>query len=296
MSVVSASRAIPEQQVSGASPERTPLRIGVMLRAIGDHDGAGVYIRALLDALLALDRVNEYVLFYSSDDAGAGATPGFPACASWSYARPASCSGTRCGAGGRLARASGRAVPPQVQHSRRRALSRPSFSSGAPSTGRFPSTIRPWATASTGSTTPLTIPLFCRRAARVLTNSDSLAARAGAAGRRAARRRWPRSTPPPTSASPGSLTRTRSAGCAREYGLPDQPFFLMVVKGYARMDNAEAGAVPAEERGGHPGGVRPGARRGARLPADGHPGRRREGSALAGGAARAATAWIRARS
>src|SRR5678815_5979817 len=45
-----------------------PLRIGIMLRAVGEYDGAGVYIRKLVDALLDLDRRNEYVLFYASTD------------------------------------------------------------------------------------------------------------------------------------------------------------------------------------------------------------------------------------
>ena len=39
-----------------------------MLRAVGEYDGAGVYIRKLMDALLDLDRRNEYVLFYASPD------------------------------------------------------------------------------------------------------------------------------------------------------------------------------------------------------------------------------------
>jgi hypothetical protein len=37
-----------------------------MLRAVGEYDGAGVYIRQLLVALLDLDRINRYLLFYSS--------------------------------------------------------------------------------------------------------------------------------------------------------------------------------------------------------------------------------------
>ena len=43
-----------------------PLRIGLMLRSIDEYDGAGVYIRKLCDALLAMDRTNQYVLFYAS--------------------------------------------------------------------------------------------------------------------------------------------------------------------------------------------------------------------------------------
>ena len=38
-----------------------------MLRGIDEYDGAGVYIRKLVDALLELDRVNHYVLFYDRD-------------------------------------------------------------------------------------------------------------------------------------------------------------------------------------------------------------------------------------
>ncbi|HYC33905.1 MAG TPA: hypothetical protein VEB59_16560, partial [Gemmatimonadales bacterium] len=49
-----------------SNPHRNPLRIGVMLRAVGEYDGAGVYIRALLDALLAIDDTNQYVFFYDS--------------------------------------------------------------------------------------------------------------------------------------------------------------------------------------------------------------------------------------
>src|SRR3954464_381536 len=45
-----------------------PVGMGIMLRAVGGYDGAGVYIRKLMDALLELDRRNEYVLFYASQD------------------------------------------------------------------------------------------------------------------------------------------------------------------------------------------------------------------------------------
>lgn len=38
-----------------------------MLRSV-DHDGAGVYIQHLCDALFQLDQVNQYVLFYIRED------------------------------------------------------------------------------------------------------------------------------------------------------------------------------------------------------------------------------------
>src|SRR5688572_1877776 len=49
-------------------PPRERLRIGLMLRAIDDVDGQGIYIRKLCDALFAVDPHNEYVAFYSRDD------------------------------------------------------------------------------------------------------------------------------------------------------------------------------------------------------------------------------------
>jgi glycosyltransferase involved in cell wall biosynthesis len=81
----------------------------------------------------------------------------------------------------------------------------------------------------------LTIPLFCRRAVRVLTNSDSLARElerlAGVPRDKmatiyaAADERFRRVV------DPIPLGRVRA-----QYGLPVQPFFLMVVKGYARIE------------------------------------------------------------
>jgi glycosyltransferase involved in cell wall biosynthesis len=47
------------------------MRIGVMLRTMGEKFGIGVFTQNLMPALLALDPVNEYVLFYYSEaDAG----------------------------------------------------------------------------------------------------------------------------------------------------------------------------------------------------------------------------------
>jgi glycosyltransferase involved in cell wall biosynthesis len=83
----------------------------------------------------------------------------------------------------------------------------------------------------------VTIPLFCRRAARVLTNSDSLASEleslAGVPRGKmttiyaAADSRFRRIT------DPASLDAVRS-----KYRMPADGFFLMVVKGYARIEYA----------------------------------------------------------
>lgn len=45
--------------------EHPPLRIGLMLRAVDDVDGQGIYIRKLCEALFDLDTRNEYVAFYN---------------------------------------------------------------------------------------------------------------------------------------------------------------------------------------------------------------------------------------
>jgi len=49
-------------------PETTVHRIGVMLRGIDEVDGAGVYIRGLCSALLDIDNKNEYFLYYIDDN------------------------------------------------------------------------------------------------------------------------------------------------------------------------------------------------------------------------------------
>lgn len=43
------------------------MRIGVMLRAIDEKQGIGIYTQNLMDRLLSLDRRNEYVLFYRNE-------------------------------------------------------------------------------------------------------------------------------------------------------------------------------------------------------------------------------------
>jgi glycosyltransferase involved in cell wall biosynthesis len=43
------------------------MRIGIMLRAMSERQGIGIYTQNLADKLLPMDPVNEYVLFYSED-------------------------------------------------------------------------------------------------------------------------------------------------------------------------------------------------------------------------------------
>jgi glycosyltransferase involved in cell wall biosynthesis len=47
------------------APPTEGLRIGLMLRAVDDVDGQGIYIRKLMEALFDLDQRNQYVAYYS---------------------------------------------------------------------------------------------------------------------------------------------------------------------------------------------------------------------------------------
>ncbi|MFL5495807.1 MAG: glycosyltransferase family 4 protein [Gemmatimonadales bacterium] len=224
------------------SAERAPLRIGLMLRGIDEYDGAGVYIRKLLDALLGLDTTNEYVLFFSSARQGGR------------YAHLPNVREVVVHAPGKLLWDQV-AVPAAARRERLDVLFHHKFS--IPAVAPCPTVVQQrgteyWSFPQYYPTlgdrinrlyNVVTIPFFCRRAARVLTNSDSLAAEleqvAGVPRAKmatvyaAADQRFTRIT------DPALLSRVRT-----QYGLPDQPFFLMVVKGYARIEYAGQALCP----------------------------------------------------
>ena len=107
------------------------------------------------------------------------------------------------------------------------------------------------------------IPLYCRRAVRVLTNSDTL-------GEELVRHVGvPRSKLRTVYAAADESFRpiTDPAVLARvreRYRLPAEPFLLMVVKGHQILGQASGGAHPAKERRGGAGGLRPHAEAGRR--------------------------------
>jgi glycosyltransferase involved in cell wall biosynthesis len=233
---------VAESWASGTSAQRAPLRIGLMLRAIDEYDGAGVYIRKLLDALLGIDTTNEYVLFFSSVRQRGR------------YAHLPNVREVVVHAPGKLLWDQ-LAVPAAAWRERLHVLFHHKFS--IPAVAPCPTVVQQrgteyWSFPQYYPTlgdrinrlyNVVTIPFFCRRAARVLTNSDSLAAEleqvAGvprgkmATVYAAADQRFTRIT----DAALLSRVRTR-------YGLPDQPFFLMVVKGYARIEYAGQALCP----------------------------------------------------
>jgi glycosyltransferase involved in cell wall biosynthesis len=205
-----------------------------MLRGIEEYDGAGVYIRKLVDALLRLDRTNHYVLFYS-EDRQRGRYAHLPNVREVVVRAPGKLLWDQVG------------VPMAARSERLDVLFHHKFS--IPVVAPCPTIVQQrgteyWTFPEYYPTlgdrinrlyNVLSIPLFCRRAARVLTNSDSLASEleqlAGVPRNKmatvyaAADERFTRIT------DAGILDRVRA-----RYGIPDRPFFLMVVKGYARIE------------------------------------------------------------
>ncbi len=229
-----------ESRTNGA--KQAPLRIGVMLRGIAEYDGAGVYIRELLDALLEMDSTNQYLLFFSEDEQ------------SGRYA-------DRPNVQEIVVRAPGKflwdqvAVPAAAWRRNLDVLFHHKFSipviAPCPTVVQqrgteywaFPEYYTRWGDRINRLYNVVSIPFFCRRAARVLTNSNSLAGEleriAGVSPAKmatvyaAADQRFTRIT------SPQVLVRVRG-----QYDLPSRPFFLMVVKGYARLGYAGQALCP----------------------------------------------------
>ena len=219
----------------------SPLRIGLMLRAIDDVDGQGIYIRKLCDALFDLDTRNEYVAFYS-DERQAGR-----------YAN-------RDNVREIVVRGRGKLLWDQLsvllaaRRERVDVLFHHKFSipllSSSPTVVQqrgteywsHPEFYVGWAGRLDRIYNRIMIPLYCRRAARVLTNSDTLAEELI---------RYidvPRSKLRTVYASadesfhPVTDTETLSRVRAK-YSLPAAPFLLMVVKGHQVMGQASGKAL-----------------------------------------------------
>jgi glycosyltransferase involved in cell wall biosynthesis len=224
--------AIPPRR--GAPPR--PLRIGIMLRGVSEYDGAGVYIRKLMDALLALDQRNQYVLFYS-DPEQLGTYGGRPNVEEIVVRAPGKLTWDQV------------AVPRAARHADLDVLFHHKFSipvlAPCPTVVQqrgteywaFPEYYRAWGDWFNALYNRWSIPLFCRRAARVLTNSDSLAAELERL------LEVPRDKMATVYAAADERFRPIDDPATHDrlrdrYGLPREPFFLMVVKGYARIEGA----------------------------------------------------------
>ena len=218
-----------------------PLRIGLMLRAIDDVDGQGIYIRKLCDALFDLDTRNEYVAFYS-DERQAGR-----------YADRENVREIVLRGRGKLLWDQV-SVPLAARRERVDVLFHHKFS--IPLIASSPTVVQQrgteywshpefyvgWAGRLDRIYNRIMIPLYCRRAARVLTNSNTL-------GKELIRYiDVPRSKLRTVYASAdesfrpvtdtGILSRVRA-----QYSLPPCPFLLMVVKGHQVMGQASGKAL-----------------------------------------------------
>lgn len=217
------------------------LRIGLMLRAIDDVDGQGIYVRRLFDALFEVDRYNEYVAFYSHGRQ-AGRYRGL------ANVREVVVPGRRKLLWDQLL------VPLAARRENLDVLFHHKFS--IPLVAPCPTVVQQRGTEYWSHPeffvgwrgwvdlvyNRLMIPQYCRRAARVLTNSDSLGDElvryAGV----------PRSMLSTVYAAADESFRriTDSATLARvreRYALPPAPFLLMVVKGHQILGQASGKAL-----------------------------------------------------
>ncbi len=210
-----------------------PLRIGVMLRGIREVDGVGVFIRQLCDALFEVDRANQYVLFYMTEQQAGR------------YARVSNVTE-------RVVRAPNKlvwdqvAVPLAARREQLDVLFHHKFS--IPLLAPCPTVVQQRGTEywtfpewypGVGDRlnrlyNVLTIPLFCRAAARVLTNSDTLGRELESlAG-------VPREKMATVYAAADERFRRvededRLRQVREQYGVPAGRFFLVVARGGARL-------------------------------------------------------------
>lgn len=195
-----------------------------------------MYIRKLMDALLALDQENQYVLFYA-ERKELGAYSDRPNVREMVVPAPGKLAWDQVA----IPRAARRAGLDVLFHHK---FSIPVLAP-CPTVVQqrgteywmFPEYYRAWGDWLNALYNRWSIPLFCRRAARVLTNSNSLASELEvllevprdkmATVYAAADERFAPVTDPEV-----------HARVAQRYGLPGERFFLMVVKGYARIEGA----------------------------------------------------------
>jgi glycosyltransferase involved in cell wall biosynthesis len=214
--------------VTGLAAE--PLRIGLMLRAIDDVDGQGIYIRKLCDALFEADAHNQYVALYRHErqtgryrhlpNVREVVVPGRGKLVWDQVLVPLAARRERLDVlfHHKFSIPLAAPCPTVVQQRGTEYWSHPEFFAG-------------WSGRMDQLYNRLMIPLYCRQAARVLTNSDTL-------GDELVRHAGvPRSKLRTVYASADESFRpvTDSATLARvreRYRLPAEPYLLMVVKGH----------------------------------------------------------------
>ena len=212
-----------------AAPPR-PLRIGLMLRAVNDIDGQGIYIRKLYEALFEIDTHNRYVAYYWRPDqvGNFGQRPNLQEVVVprrqklvWDQVQvPLAARRDRLDVlfHHKFSIPLLAPCPTVVQQRGTEYWSHPEFYSG-------------WAGQVDRMYSRFMIPMYCRRAVRVLTNSDTL-------GEELVRYVGvPRSKLRTVYAAADESFRPIAdpavlAAVRERYRLPQEPFLLMVVKGH----------------------------------------------------------------
>jgi glycosyltransferase involved in cell wall biosynthesis len=217
------------------------LRIGLMLRAIDDVDGQGIYIRKLCDALFDLDSWNEYVAFYNRPGQSGRyrerpnvrevVVPGRSKLLWDQVLVPRAARGEHLDVlfHHKFSIPLAPPCPAVVQQRGTEYWSHPEFYAG-------------WSGWTDRVYNRVMIPLYCRRAVRVLTNSDTLGdelVRHVGVPRGKLRTVYAaadESFRPIT--DPAVLQRVRE-----RYRLPGEPFHLMVVKGHQILGQTSGKAL-----------------------------------------------------
>jgi glycosyltransferase involved in cell wall biosynthesis len=223
-----------------AAPIR-PLRIGLMLRSVDDVDGQGIYIRKLCQALFELDPHNQYVAYYRRGDQVG------------SFAGRRNVREVVVPAGNKLVWDQV-LVPLAARRDRLDVLFHHKYSIPLLAPCRVvvqqrgtewwshPEFYTGWSGLLDRLYSRVMIPLYCRRAVRVLTNSDTLGEElvrhvgVPRAKLRTVYASADQSFRPIT--DPAALAAVRA-----RYRLPEEPFLLMVVKGHQVMGQASDKAL-----------------------------------------------------
>lgn len=218
-----------------------PLRIGMMMRGFDEVDGAAIYMRTLFKTLLEIDKHNSYVLFFRHESQ-LGRFTDHPQIEEVFVP------------GGNKLLWDQILVPKAAAKQRLDVLFHYKFTipllTSIPTVCQqrgteywtHPHLYPSWGDKADRYYNMLAIPRYCSKAKRVLTISDSLAEElhrfAGVPHDKM------------TTVYPAADERFRpatdeqKAALRDKYGLPDAPFFLMVVKGYTRLDEGHQKLSP----------------------------------------------------
>lgn len=222
-------------------PALAAMRIGMMMRGFDEVDGAAIYMRTLLKTVLEIDHRNSYVLFFR-DPAQMGRFTDTPNVEEVLVP------------GGNKVLWDQVQVPRAARGRNLDVLFHYKFT--VPLMTRVPTICQQrgteywthphlypsWKDRVDRYYNMAAIPLYCRKARRVLTISDSLA---GELNRLAGVPMDKMTTVyPAADARFRPASEAEKASLRAKYGLPDEPFFLMVVKGYTRLDESHQKLSP----------------------------------------------------